>query len=83
MDKIMEEVASKMNLKRMGPITYILGIKITRNMHNKTLTMTQDAYTNKVLSHFNMGECNPVATPEVPNQEDLWHDEKQQSSDQE
>ncbi|KAH9115866.1 hypothetical protein LEN26_012952 [Aphanomyces euteiches] len=52
MDKIMEELASKMNLKRMGPITYILGIKITRNMHSKTLMMTQDAYANKVLSRF-------------------------------
>ncbi|KAH9081422.1 hypothetical protein LEN26_021274 [Aphanomyces euteiches] len=52
MDKIMQELASKMNLKRMGTISYILGIKITRNKGSDTLTLTQNAYTDKLPQKF-------------------------------
>ncbi|RHY48899.1 hypothetical protein DYB30_012501, partial [Aphanomyces astaci] len=47
MNKIMDELSSKMNLKRQGPLHYMLGVRITRSADLRTLTMTQDAYTEK------------------------------------
>ncbi|KAF0708767.1 hypothetical protein AaE_013097 [Aphanomyces astaci] len=82
MNKIMDELSSKMNLKRQGPLHYMLGVRITRSADLRTLTMTQDAYTEKVLERFKMSSCHPVTTPEVADQEDLWHDENQPNADQ-
>ncbi|RHY23975.1 hypothetical protein DYB32_009011, partial [Aphanomyces invadans] len=47
MDSIMEELASKMNLKRQGPLHYMLGVRVTRSTNHRELTMIQDAYTDK------------------------------------
>jgi hypothetical protein len=82
MDSIMNELSLKMNLKRQGPLHYMLGVRITRDASQHRLTMTQDAYADKVLERFNMTTCHPVATPEVADQEDLWYDESQPSVDQ-
>jgi hypothetical protein len=82
MDEIMTTLAAKIELKRQGPVHYLLGIRISRSQNGMKLTMTQDAYTAKVIERFGMTNCHPVATPEVPDQEDLWHDESQQSIDQ-
>ncbi|KAF0709191.1 hypothetical protein AaE_012946 [Aphanomyces astaci] len=81
-DKIMTTLAAKIELKRQGPVHYLLGIRISRNMDEATLTMSQDAYAAKVLDRFGMTNCHPVATPELADQEDLWHDENQPSVDQ-
>jgi hypothetical protein len=82
MDEIMTALSSKIELKRQGPVHYMLGIRISRNPSGSSLTMTQDAYATKVLDRFGMSNCHPVATPEVADQEDLWHDENQPSVDQ-
>ncbi|RHY21870.1 hypothetical protein DYB32_009693, partial [Aphanomyces invadans] len=46
-DRIMDELASRMNLKRQGGIHYMLGVRITRTANRRELIMTQDAYTDK------------------------------------
>ncbi|RHY38152.1 hypothetical protein DYB38_005061 [Aphanomyces astaci] len=44
MDKVMTTLAAKIELKRQGPVHYQLGIRISRNMDESTLTMSQGAY---------------------------------------
>ncbi|RLO11182.1 hypothetical protein DYB28_006252 [Aphanomyces astaci] len=39
MDKVMTTLAAKIELKRQGPVHYQLGIRISRNMDESTLTM--------------------------------------------
>ncbi|RHY80716.1 hypothetical protein DYB26_013081, partial [Aphanomyces astaci] len=58
-DKIMTTLAAKIELKRQGPVHYLLGIRISRNMDEATLTMSQDAYAAKVLDRFGMTNCHP------------------------
>ncbi|RHZ02441.1 hypothetical protein DYB31_014555, partial [Aphanomyces astaci] len=59
MDKIMTTLATKIELKRQGPVHYLLGIRISKNMDEATLTMSQDAYAAKVLDRFGMTNCHP------------------------
>ena len=41
----------------------ILGIQVIRDHKAQTLKITQGAYIEKILAHFNMVDVNPVATP--------------------
>jgi len=41
----------------------VLGILVTRDMHQGILKMSQSDYIEHMLIRFNMSECNPIATP--------------------
>ncbi|KAF0704318.1 hypothetical protein AaE_015000 [Aphanomyces astaci] len=79
-EKILDQLESKIKLKRQGKAAYFLGIKI--DYQDKVLTMNQAAYARKVLDRFGMTDCHGYATPEVDDREDLWHDDQQPSTDQ-
>lgn len=59
----------KMSLMRtfdmtdLGAAKYFLGIQITRDRPNRTLSLSQDAYVDKIIKRFGMEHCKPVATP--------------------
>lgn len=42
-----------------------LGIDINRDRKNKTMTLRQTEYTDKVLERFNMNGSKPTITPKV------------------
>ena len=46
-----------------GNIHYVLGMQITRDRTNRTLTISHPNYLSNVLKRFNMENCRPVATP--------------------
>ena len=50
-------------MKDLGAAKYFLGIQITRDRTNRTLSLTQDAYIEKIIKRFGMEHCKPVATP--------------------
>ena len=52
-----------MDIDDLGEAEYYLGIRIVRNRANRTITLTQDAFVNKVLAKFGMKDCKPVSTP--------------------
>lgn len=51
--------------KDLGRARYLLGLEIKYSPNG--ITLTQAAYAARVLSRFNMAECNPRATPLDPN----------------
>ena len=53
----------KYKMKPMGPIDYILGIKVDRDRDRRTMRLTQTAYIDQILSRFGMSECKPAPTP--------------------
>lgn len=63
------------NLKKelkitVKPADYFLGLEIKRE-HDGSVSVSQTAYTNKILERFGMSNCKPVSTPivkVVPNQ---------------
>ena len=45
-----------------GPVSQILGIKISRDRTNGKLWLSQESYIEKVLNKFNMGKAKPVSS---------------------
>ena len=51
------------NMKDLGETDVCLGIQIRRNRRNRTLTMDQHAYIDKVLKKFSMENLKAAFTP--------------------
>ena len=49
-----------------GEAHYLLGMLIKRDRRAKTLSVSQQRYTEKVLKRFGMESCKPIATPLEP-----------------
>ena len=47
----------------LGVAKKILGIKISRDRKNRTLTLSQDNYVEKVSQHFSMENAKVVSSP--------------------
>mgnify|MGYP000385546506 FL=1 len=63
MRKAIDQLKEKFPVKDLGPLEYCLGIKVTRNRIEGTLTMTQGKLVEEILHKFEMSECKPIATP--------------------
>jgi hypothetical protein len=42
------------SMKDLGELVYILGIKVYRDRSKRIIGLSQDAYIDKILNHFNM-----------------------------
>ena len=82
MDSLFKDLKLHIELKRQGPIHHLLGIKISRNLDQGIITMSQGALAQKTLAKFDLIGCHSKRTPELMGTEDLWHDDKQPSSDE-
>ena len=49
-------------MKDLGAAKQILGMKISRDRKNRTLTLSQDDYVEKVLQRFSMENAKAVST---------------------
>ena len=58
-----EKLMSRFDTWDMGDISLILGMQVTRNRENGTVTIFQANYTRSVLEKYGMGECKPVNKP--------------------
>ncbi len=50
----------------IGPIHWILGIKVTCDHYACTISLSQDSYANTILTRFNMAGANAVKCPMAP-----------------
>ena len=66
MIKVKDELKSLFSMKEMGPVHWLLGMKIIRNRVNGSMLLAQPAHVDKILKSMNMEHCKPVDTPMVP-----------------
>ena len=57
------KLAKSFAMKDLGVAKQILGMRLTRNMKNRKLTLSQGEYIEKVLHRFRMKNEKPVSTP--------------------
>jgi hypothetical protein len=50
-------------IKGLGPMEYCLGIKVTRNRIERTLSISQKKFIDDILRKYEMEECKPIPTP--------------------
>jgi len=60
-----KQVHERYTITDIGPIHWILGIKVTRDCYVHTISLSQDSYANTILTRFNMAGANAVKCP--------WH----------
>ncbi len=53
-------------LTDLGPATWLLGIKISRDLDAHTLALSQHTYTESILQCFNFTDLKPILTPMDP-----------------
>lgn len=68
LNHLKSELSKNFRMKDMGIATSILGIRITRNEKEKTITIDQSQYIADILRRFAMDDCNPISTPIDVNQ---------------
>ena len=56
---------SEFQVTELGTLNWLLGIQI--ECHSDSVTLSQQAYIDKLLSRFGMTSCNPVTLPSDPN----------------
>ena len=60
------ELRKRFKLRDLGPVSFLLGVHITRNRSSKSLSLSQRQCILDILSKFDMADCNPVSTPLDP-----------------
>lgn len=58
---IMTLLASELAMKEMGPLSYFLGIVVTK--HANGLFLSRSTYINDIIAQVDMASCKPSATP--------------------
>ena len=61
-----ESLRKIFKIKELGPLSYLLGIKIDYDQGNRVLQLSQRQYAIDCLTRFKLSDCNPVATPMDP-----------------
>jgi Reverse transcriptase (RNA-dependent DNA polymerase) len=53
-------------LTELGPISWLLGIKVTHNCNMHTILLSQTAYIESILTCFSLTDAKAYSTPMVP-----------------
>src|SRR6266404_5864964 len=61
-----KQVHEHYTITDIGPIHWILGIKVTHDRYAYTISLSQDSYANTILTRFNMVGANAVKCPMAP-----------------
>jgi hypothetical protein len=56
----------KYRLTDLGPANWLLGIKINRDQANRTISLSQHAYIEAIITRFNFNDLKPCSTPMDP-----------------
>ncbi|XP_021971245.1 uncharacterized mitochondrial protein AtMg00810-like [Helianthus annuus] len=59
--RLMANLAGEFAMKDLGPLSFFLGISVSRIQD--TMFLSQHAYALDIIKRANMTQCNPVATP--------------------
>jgi hypothetical protein len=60
LDDTKKHLSGKFNMKDLKDLYWLLNIKIKCNKENKTISLSQEAYIEKILKHFNLQDKNHI-----------------------
>jgi hypothetical protein len=58
-----DELEQHLNIKRLRDLSWILGMRVTRDRLNKLIYLDQTAYIKSLIRKFQLQDANPIATP--------------------
>ena len=62
-DSTIKELESHFKLRNLGPTSWLLGIKITRDLSQHSISLSQHQYITDILNQYGFADCNPISTP--------------------
>ena len=63
--KLKKQLMDRFEMTYLGDVSKVLGINITRDRENGTITIDQKDYTEEILECYVMSNCNVAFTPGV------------------
>jgi Reverse transcriptase (RNA-dependent DNA polymerase) len=66
-DQVKSDLKKKFDMTNLGEARWILGMEVTRDRANRTISLSQRQYVQDILERHGMANCRPVSTPMVPN----------------
>ena len=64
--KFKEDMNMKYKITDLGPANWLLGIKVERDLANKTIALSQQAYIEVIITRFNFNNLKPCSIPMDP-----------------
>lgn len=64
-EEFKSQISSHWEMEDLGVAQVVVGIEISR-LQNNHYSLSQSKFGRKILSQFNMSDCNPAATPLTP-----------------
>ena len=61
-----EEIGTRFWITDLGPISWLLRMKVTRDCGNCTISLSQEPYVNTILAKYNFTDVKPVSIPLNP-----------------
>ena len=61
-----EEIGMCFRITDLGPISWLLGMKVTCNQKAHTISLFQESYINMILTKYNFTDAKPVTIPLDP-----------------
>jgi hypothetical protein len=68
--ELMQDCKRKINARHsitdLGPIHWLLGIKVTRDRNARTISLSQESYIDTITHRFNLDKAKTIPTPMIP-----------------
>ena len=61
-----EEISMHFKITDLGPISWLLGMKVTCDRKARTISLSQESYINAILTKYNFADAKPVTIPLDP-----------------
>ena len=62
MQSVKDYLKKCFKFRDLGPTSWLLGVEITRNRAERSLSLSQRQYIISLLERFNLSDCNSVTT---------------------
>ena len=62
----MESVSAKYGITGLGEVKWVLGMLLERDRPTRTISISQEAFIDSILTRFNLTNATTVATPLTP-----------------
>jgi hypothetical protein len=60
------EITSRFKITDLGPINWLLGMKVTRNCKARTISLSQETFIEAIITKYNFVDPKPAAVPMDP-----------------
>lgn len=58
-----DKIKGRFEMEDLGECQWVLGMRVSRDQHGRTITLSQDCYVREILEEFGMLDCRPVSAP--------------------